>query len=173
MKRTIDSLRAEGIIYRGILFAGFVLTKSGPQLLEFNCRFGDPETQSILSLLQSDLFEIMQACLQGHLSNMEVNWKAAFACTVVCTAAGYPGSYERGMAIHGLDDPYFADHDVRVFHYNTVLDPEEHIVVSNSGRVLAVSSVADSLPNAVRLAYEGVEHVCFRGIHFRKDIGQR
>ena len=174
-QKTVVSLRAEGLIFQGVLFAGFMITRDGPIILEFNCRFGDPETQSVLPLLKTNLFDIMVACMTGTLSSLEIEWQEnQYCCTVVCSAAGYPSSnYEKQLVIYGLDDEIFCKKPVKAFHYQTMEDPLSHEILNNSGRVLGICGTGEDLASAISLAYEAVDKISFRGMHFRKDIGKK
>jgi phosphoribosylamine--glycine ligase len=164
----VRGLAAEGIVYKGCLYAGLMITKEGPKVVEFNCRFGDPETQAVLPLLDSDLAEIMYACAQGKLQASMVQWKKASACCVVMASAGYPASSHKGDVISGLDK--VAD-DVVVFHSGTV-NRAGHFM-TNGGRVLGVTAVGSDLPEAIRKAYAGVECISFPGQQIRHDIGAK
>lgn len=170
LQPTVDGLRAEGMPFVGVLYAGLMLTKDGPRVLEFNCRFGDPETQAILMLLESDLVDIFEACLKGRLADMKVRWHSGAAATVVLASAGYPGHYERGKLISGLDAVQSME-DVVIFHAGTKRIGND--VVTNGGRVLNVSAVGGTLPSALRRAYAAVEKIHFDGMHFRRDIAVR
>ena len=170
LQPTIDGLRAEGMPFVGVLYAGLMLTQEGPRVLEFNCRFGDPEAQAILLLLESDLLDVIEACLRGRLADVSVRWRAGAAATMVLASAGYPGHYEKGQAISGLAGGQLPD-GVVVFHAGT-----KHVgadVVTNGGRVLNVSAVGQTLPAALARAYAGVERIHFAGMHYRRDIGVR
>jgi phosphoribosylamine--glycine ligase len=168
LQPTVAALRAEGRPFVGVLYAGLMLTAAGPRLLEFNCRFGDPETQAILPLLASDLLEVCAACADGRLSEIDVAWHAGSAACVVLASEGYPGPYPSGRAIAGLDRP--ADQAV-VFHAGTRQDDET--VVTAGGRALAVTGWGADLPSALEHAYTAVSHIHFDGCHFRRDIGAR
>lgn len=170
-------MAAEGRPYKGVLYAGFILNPEEqggvrPMLLEYNCRFGDPETQVILPLLHSDLFDIMQSCVSGNLTNGIVQWRpSGFACTVVCAAPGYPESYPKGMAISGLKEAAGLE-DVKVYHAGTKASIESK-PLTNGGRVLAITGVGESLKTAVDRAYSGINSVSFDGMHRRTDIAKR
>jgi len=145
-----------------------MLTDDGPKVLEFNCRFGDPETQAVLPLLETDIFEIFKACVQGRLSEVDIQWQKGACATLVMASPGYPGSYPKGLPIGGLDK-VAALSDTVVFHAGT--SSTEEGVVTAGGRVLAVSAVADDLGTALNRAYAGVSRIEFEGAHFRRDIG--
>lgn len=173
MERTVKAMAEERRVYRGVLYGGFMLTRDGPLVLEYNCRFGDPETQVLLPLLESDLFEICAACVNGDLDRLSLQWKSASAATVVCAAKGYPESYAKGMAIHGLDEAGAAD-EIKVYHAGTV--QTEAGFATSGGRVLAVTGQAPTFRGAIEAAYRGVRSISFAptdGMHFRQDIGHR
>jgi phosphoribosylamine--glycine ligase len=159
----------EKIDFRGILYPGIMLTKTGPKVLEFNARFGDPETQSYMRLLKTDLIDILLACLNGELSKTPIEWnKNKSACCVVLASQGYPGNYPKGLPIEGIAAAEQAD-DVVVFHAGT--KQSENATVTNGGRVLGVSAIGDNLPEALNQAYAAIDLINFNGKQFRKDIG--
>jgi phosphoribosylamine--glycine ligase len=174
---TVAGMAARGMPYVGVLYAGMMLTDSGPQVLEFNCRFGDPETEVILPMLDSDLVEIMLACIEGRLTPQMVQRREGACATIVMAAPGYPGSYPKGLPITGLataTSPGLgagSNPNVTVFHAGTKLTDEGQVVTSG-GRVLAVSAWGDGLATAVQQAYEAVEKIHFDGAHYRRDIGK-
>lgn len=173
IQRTVSALASEGRRYVGVLFAGLMLTSRGPMLLEYNCRMGDPETQAVLPLLQSDLYEVMVACCEGRAGELEVKWAEEAAVTVVMAAAGYPGSYQKGAPIRGLSAAADVE-GVTVYHAGTTLSGEEFL--TSGGRVLAVTGVAPTLAEAVARAYAAVEQISFEGgggAHFRRDIAAK
>ncbi len=170
LKRCISGLKAEGAPFCGVLYAGLMITATGIKVLEFNCRFGDPETEVILPLLKSDLYEIMVACCDHTLSTLSVEWLDASAVTVVEASAGYPGSYKKGFAIKGLDLAAKRE-GVTVFHAGTKLQESE--VVTSGGRVLTITAVAPTFRASLAQAYAAVEEVTFEGCQFRHDIGGR
>lgn len=157
--------------YTGVLYGGFMLTAEGPKLLEFNARFGDPETQVILPRLENDLVEVMLACAEQHLDEVELSWRPEYAVSVVLTSAGYPGSYEKGKVITGIEDAE-AMEDVTVYHAGTRVD-EEGRVLTNGGRVLNVTALAPTFEGARDLAYEACGKIDFEGKTLRRDIGLR
>ena len=165
----IDGLRNDGILYQGCLYAGLMITAEGPKVIEFNARFGDPETQVVLPLLEGDLVPILEACIEGTLHQQEVKWKEGAAVCVVVAAGGYPGEYRRGDAISGLDAA--AGKGAVVFHAGTGLSSDS--VVTHGGRVLGVTAVAPTIAQAVDKVYPGVEQIKFTGMQFRKDIAHR
>ncbi|HUJ11939.1 MAG TPA: phosphoribosylamine--glycine ligase [Verrucomicrobiae bacterium] len=170
-RRTLAALRAEGIDYRGGLYAGLMMTDRGPQVLEFNCRFGDPETQVVLPRLESDLLEAIEATVDGSLDGLSLEWLSEAAVCVVLAAAGYPGTYERGRPIAGLKDATQLD-KVYVFHAGTRRDATGK-VVTDGGRVLGVTALGATMEQAARTAYEAVERIHFDGAQFRRDIAAR
>ena len=170
LKPTIDGMRRDGMPFVGLLYAGIMVTATGAKVLEYNCRFGDPETQVVLPLLADDcdLAAIMLACANGCLDSVKVSIKKGYAATVVAAAAGYPEKYAKGTMINigSLAE------DTYVFHAGTELNANGHLETSG-GRVLAVTAVAQTLPECLEKAYKGMKQVQFDGMHFRKDIGHR
>lgn len=164
----VEGLRKKGIIYKGCLYAGLMITADGPKVVEFNCRFGDPETQAVLPLLEGDLAQIMYACAMGTLKPEMVRWKKASACCVIMASEGYPQSSHKGDVISGLDD---VDSDVLVFHSGT--KKTDGTFVTNGGRVLGVTAVAPDLQSAISKAYDNVQHISFAGQQIRRDIGAK
>lgn len=171
MLDTVAELAAEGIDYRGCLYGGFMLTEDGPKVLEFNARFGDPETQVILPRLKNDLVEVMLACAEQRLDEVDLAWRDEWAVAVVLTSAGYPGSYEKGKVITGIEDAE-AMEDVTVYHAGTAVREDGELVTSG-GRVLAVTALGDTFEAARDLAYEACEKIDFEGKTLRRDIGLR
>ncbi|XP_078099620.1 trifunctional purine biosynthetic protein adenosine-3 [Sander vitreus] len=170
LQKTVDGMKEEGTPYVGVLYAGLMLTKQGPKVLEFNCRFGDPECQVLLPLLKSDLYEVILNTVNGKLvSNAPVWHQDSSAVTVVMASAGYPGSYKKGVEITGLSQ--VQDSGLQVFHAGTAL--KEGGVVSSGGRVLTVTAVGPSLENALQAANQGVAAIGFPGAVYRRDIGHR
>jgi phosphoribosylamine---glycine ligase len=178
--RMIDGLAKEGIEYRGVLYAGIMLTKEGPQVLEFNVRFGDPETQAILPRMKSDLLEVMLTAANRKLDRIAhaggLSWDKSACVCVVCTSKGYPGDYEKGKQISGLADAA-AIKDVVVFHAATQkaagLRPQVLDFVTAGGRVLGVTGMGGTIKDAMATAYKAVDKIHFAGMHFRKDIGRK
>jgi phosphoribosylamine---glycine ligase len=164
----IDGLRAEGRPFSGVLYAGVMLTADGPRALEFNCRFGDPETQVLMPLLESDLLDLLEACADGRLDDVEVKWKPGAAACVVLASAGYPGKYASGREIMGLDAPL--DQAV-IFHAGTAIDQGKPLTAG--GRVLAVTGWESTIEGALGRAYAAVSRVRFEGMQYRRDIGWR
>ncbi|MEK6714917.1 MAG: phosphoribosylamine--glycine ligase [Candidatus Omnitrophota bacterium] len=178
--RIIDGLAKEGIDYRGVLYAGIMLTKSGPKVLEFNVRFGDPETQAILPRLNSDLVEVMLATADGKLTKFKkfggLKWDNRACVCVVCASGGYPGEYEKGKEIFGLDEAEKMK-DVMVFHSGTKSVPRPSSLVprfvTNGGRVLGVTGLGNTIKEAIEKTYQAVDKIDFKGMHYRKDIGRK
>jgi len=171
MRRTAEALVDEGIDYRGVLYGGFILTESGPQVLEFNARFGDPETQVILPRLESDLLEVMLAAAEQRLNDVELSWSDQWAVSVVLASGGYPGDYESGKAISGIEQAG-ALPGVTVYHAGTKL-AEDGRVLTAGGRVLNVTALGDSFAQARDRAYEAVAAISWDGMFYRSDIGAR
>ena len=169
MVDTVAELAAEGIDYRGCLYGGFMLTPEGPKVLEFNARFGDPETQVILPRLENDLVDVMLACAEQRLDEVELSWRDEWAVAVVLTSAGYPGSYEKGKVITGVEDADALD-GVTVYHAGTAVTDTGELVTSG-GRVLAVTALGDTFEEARDLAYAACEKIDFEGKTLRHDIG--
>ena len=161
---------ADGIDFRGLLYPGVMLTASGPKVIEFNARFGDPETQVYLPRLENDLVDLLLASTEGRLDAVGLRWSSDACVCVVVASGGYPGHYEKGKRIHGLDD-VAALPDVKVFHAGTTLKDGQ--VVTNGGRVLGVTAWAPMLAGARDKAYAAVEKLCFEGMHFRRDIAAK
>lgn len=176
-KRIINGLTKEKIIYKGILYAGIIITKDGPKVLEFNVRFGDPETQAILPRLESDLLLAMLAVCKNELSLLEkLKWDKRSCVSLVCASKGYPGDYEKGKEIFGLDQLEKLK-DVVVFHSGTKLAPiysgRPAVYLTNGGRVLSVTALGDDIKEAIARAYQAAEKIHFEGMHYRRDIGQK
>ncbi len=168
LEPTVRGLRALGIDYRGVLYAGLMLTADGPKVLEFNARFGDPETQAVLPLLESDLVEVMQQTAMGELDSSAVRWQAGACCGVVLASGGYPGKYATGEEISGLDR---LDPGVVAFHAGT--RREGNRLVTAGGRVLTVAATGRTMAEARERAYANVERVHFAGMHYRRDVARR
>lgn len=166
----IHGLRADGRPFVGVLFAGLVLTPTGPRVLEFNCRFGDPETQSVLPRLKTDLAEVALACADGRLDSCAVEFDSRAAACVILASGGYPGSYRKGVAISGLDAAG-ALADVTVFHAGTAAVAGK--VVTAGGRVLGVTALGSDLPEALARAYQAADAIDFDGKQLRRDIGHQ
>jgi phosphoribosylamine--glycine ligase len=166
----VDALRQDGAPYRGVLYAGLMLTAAGPKVLEFNCRFGDPETQVIVPRLDSDLLDLLDAVVDGRLADLDIRWKPQAAVCVVMTAKGYPGQYESGKVIAGIEAAQSLS-GVDVFHAGTKM--LEHLVLTAGGRVLGVTALAPTIADAKRRAYEAVSCIHFDGAHYRRDIAAK
>jgi phosphoribosylamine--glycine ligase len=164
-KPTIDALNAEGRTFQGVIYFGMMLTPQGPKVVEYNARFGDPECQAVLSLLETDLMDILEACVDGTLDQVEVHFRDASSCCLVLASGGYPVAYEKGKEITGLDRVT----DAVVFHAGT--KKQDGKFLTNGGRVLGVTAVAPTLREAVDKAYQQAEPISFEKMHFRKDIG--
>ncbi|MBN1892178.1 MAG: phosphoribosylamine--glycine ligase [Clostridiales bacterium] len=162
---TIHALRSEGCPFVGVIYFGLMLTSSGPKVIEYNARFGDPEAQAILPRLQNDLMEVFEACVDHTLEQVELRFKPGGSCCVVMASGGYPDRYEKGFVIEGIDQC-----DKLVFHAGTRLS--DCAFYTNGGRVLCVYADADTTEKAIDLAYEGVRQIRFKGMHYRKDIGR-
>jgi len=165
----LDGLKRDGITYKGVLYAGIMLTESGPRVLEFNCRFGDPETQVLMMRLQNDLLEVMNAVVDGKLDSIELKWDERPSICVVATDKGYPGKTKSGLEITGVKDVDDQD-DVRVFQSGTKRYGEQ--LQTNGGRVLGVTTLDATPDDARRKAYDAMSKIRFAGMHFREDIGQ-
>ncbi len=161
---------AEGIDFHGILYPGLMLTPAGPRVLEFNARFGDPETQVYLTRLQTDLLELLEASIDGTLSHLDLRWSPLASVCVVLASGGYPGSYAKGKPIRGLDELARLP-NIKVFHAGTAQKGDQ--VVTNGGRVLGVTAWAKELRSARDAAYAAVERIEFEGAHFRRDIAAK
>jgi phosphoribosylamine--glycine ligase len=167
---TIDALRRDGVIYRGVLYAGLMLTAGGPKVLEFNCRFGDPETQALIVRLQGDLVDILLATVEGRLHEADLSWDPRSSCCVVIASRGYPGPYKTGLPITGLQDAAKLE-SVQVFHAGTAI--KDRRVVTNGGRVLNVCALGRDLAEAQQRANAACDAIHFDGAYFRRDIGSR
>ena len=167
MQPLLRGLREEGIIFRGLLYPGLMITETGAHVVEFNCRFGDPETQAILPRLRSDLLPLLEATIDGKIDNYTIEWDERAAVTVVLASGGYPSKYETGRPISGLDDAAKLK-DVQVFHAGTRSANGE--IVTAGGRVLAVTALGSTIEGARTRAYEAVSAIHFEGCHYRRDI---
>lgn len=164
----VDGMNRNGTPYKGVLYAGLMITPAGPRVLEFNVRFGDPETQVLLPRLKADLLEVFVAVCDGSLDQIRLQWDPRPAVCVVMASAGYPGEYQKGKVIEGLDQ-VAALEDVSVFHAGTSV--EDGKVLTNGGRVLAVTALGQDIKAARQRAYQAVGLIRFEGAHYRKDIG--
>ena len=166
---TLRAMNAEGFTFKGVLYVGLMLTAEGPKVVEYNARFGDPETQAVLPLLESDLFAIMRAVREQRLAETEIRWRGGAAACIVLASGGYPGKYESGKAITGLADAEAAG--ATVYHAGTRLTDAGYVTAG--GRVLGVTALGDTLAEAIRRAYAAAEKIHFEGAHMRRDIGSR
>ena len=167
MQPLLRGLATENVTYRGLLYPGLMITREGPRVLEFNCRFGDPETQALLPRMKSDLLPLLEATIDGKIDNCAIEWDNRAAVTVVLASAGYPGKYETGKVITGLDAAAKLD-AVEVFHAGT--KQTNGAVATSGGRVLAVTALGATLGEARATAYEAVRLIEFEGCHYRRDI---
>jgi phosphoribosylamine---glycine ligase len=167
LRQLLAGLRKKGIIYRGLLYPGLMITEDGPRVLEFNCRFGDPETQALLPRMKSDLLKLLDATIDGKLDRQAIEWDERPSVTVVLASAGYPEKYETGKKISGLADAARLE-GVQVFHAGTKIANGE--VVTSGGRVLAVTALGQTINAARNRAYEAVSRIHFDGCHYRRDI---
>jgi len=166
----IKGLQKEDREYKGVIYAGLVLTKEGPKVLEFNARFGDPETQAVLPRLETDLIEILLAVVEGNLSKVNIKWKDKATVCVILASGGYPGKYQKGKVIYGFEK-LENKKDIIVFHAGTKL--QEGKIVTAGGRVLGVTAWDDTISKAKDKAYEGVEKIYFENMYYRKDIASK
>ncbi len=165
---TIDAMNAEGRPFKGVIYFGLMLTPKGPRVVEYNARFGDPETQPILTLLKTDLLDIFEAVVDERLDQIDIRWEPGFACCVVMASGGYPEKYDKGFEITGLENvPAY----VTVYHAGTKLVNGKYI--TNGGRILGVTAVGGSLADAAKRAYDGVACISFEKAHYRTDIGKK
>lgn len=165
---TVDAMSAEGRPFKGVLYFGLMLTPDGPKVVEYNARFGDPETQPILSMLETDLLDIFEAVIDERLDEVDVRFKEGYACCVVLASGGYPEKYATGLPISGLND---VPNDIIVYHAGTKREGNQ--IFTAGGRVLGVTAVGNTLEEASSRAYEGVAKISFENMHFRHDIGKK
>lgn len=168
LEPTIQAMNKEGRPFKGVLFLGLILTQDGPKLLEYNARFGDPETQVVLPRLKTDLLDIFLAVADERLDEIDIEWEDSAVACVVLTSGGYPGSYKKGYPIRGLEN-LDGSHDTIAFHAGTRW--QEDRFLTDGGRVLGVTAVAEDLDRAVKNAYKGVDLISFKDMHYRRDIG--
>ena len=164
---TIDALKAEGRPFKGVIYFGLMLTPNGPKVVEYNARFGDPECQVVLSLLETDLMEVLEACVNGTLDQLDIRWREGAGCVLVLASGGYPLDYKKGYPISGLEE---AGESAVVFHAGTKSGPSGEYL-TNGGRVLGVTATAADLEGAIQGAYNAAKHISFTDMHFRTDIG--
>ncbi|OGV67253.1 MAG: phosphoribosylamine--glycine ligase [Lentisphaerae bacterium RIFOXYA12_FULL_48_11] len=169
-ERTLAELKKRGITYKGVLYAGLMIGKKGPRVLEFNCRFGDPETQVILPRIDGDLVPALLACVDGTLSEKMIKWRREACVCVVMASGGYPGAYEKGKVINGIAEAEEIN-GATVFHAGTKVDNGK--VVTSGGRVLGVTALGSDLPAAIGNVYKAVARITFDQVHFRKDIAAK
>lgn len=168
LNRTLEGFKKDNLNYKGVLFVGLMITEDGPKVLEYNVRFGDPETQSVLFRLETDLHKIIEAILENKLKDIEINYKKEEVVCVMLTSGGYPDDYEKGKVITGLEN---LDEDIVVFHSGTkMLDGN---LVTNGGRVIGLTASADSVEEAAKKVYKNIEKINFEGMHYRTDIGMK
>ena len=165
---TVKAIAGEGCPFKGCLYFGLMLTKDGPRVIEFNARFGDPETQVVLPRLRSDLMKIMLACREGTLNALDIQWDDGAAACVVMASPGYPDAYPKGLPITGLDQNGQVEGAI-VYHAGTAM--KDGALVTNGGRVLGITATGGALQEALRAAYDAVERIHFEGAHYRRDIG--
>lgn len=166
----VDAMRKEGREYKGVLYAGLMITKQGPKVVEFNCRFGDPETQVIIPRLETDLVPIVQSCIDGNLAKQKIKWSKKACCCVAMASGGYPGHYEKGKEIFGLEEAAKLPETI-VFHAGT--KEENGKTLTSGGRVLGVTALGGTIKESIENAYRAVAEISFEGMHCRKDIGQK
>ncbi len=169
MRPTLETLAKRGTPFSGLLYPGLILTKSGPKVLEFNARFGDPECELYMRLLKSDILPVLDACARGNLDGITLDWEKTAGVNLILCSDGYPDAYKKGFPISGIDDAEKVD-GVVVFHSGTMFDGQ---VKTNGGRVLGVSAVGDILKQALDCAYEAADHIQFEGKYYRRDIGAK
>ena len=167
MKPLLGGLIQEGVTFRGLLYPGLIMTRDGPRVLEFNCRFGDPETQALLPRMKSDLLPLLEATIDGEIERRTIEWDPRAAVTVVLASGGYPGKYESGKSISGLEEAAKIE-GVQIFHAGTKRDGDE--VKTAGGRVLAVTALGSTIERARSRAYEAVSRIRFENCHYRRDI---
>jgi phosphoribosylamine--glycine ligase len=167
MRPLLRGLAKEKIVYRGLLYPGLMMTDDGPRVLEFNCRFGDPETQALLPRLKSDLLPLLQATIAAEIDKETIDWDKRASVTVVLASAGYPGKYETGKRISGLEDAAKLD-GIQIFHAGTKLSDGK--IVTSGGRVLAVTALGSTIADARKRAYDAAALIQFEGCHYRRDI---
>ena len=168
---TLKGMKEEGNSFEGLLYPGLMLTKNGAKIIEYNSRFGDPETETYMRLLDTDLLDIFNAIVDKKLSGVEIKWKKCFACNIVLASGGYPEKYEKGKIISGIPEAE-KEKDVIVFHAGTKYDENKNLV-TNGGRVLGISATGDTLKEALEKAYKAIEKIKFDGMYYRTDIGKK
>ncbi len=171
VKPTLSAMVTEGIPFKGLLFVGIMLTEKGPRVVEYNCRFGDPETESVLPMVECDWFELFRCTAIGGVENVSWNVRTGFTSTVILASAGYPATSSKGQVITGVDEANALE-NVDVYHAGTVLNASGELV-TNGGRVLAVTAYGNTLSDSINRAYLAVSHISFEGMQYRKDIGKK
>jgi phosphoribosylamine--glycine ligase len=170
LRPIIQGLGEEGRPYKGVLYAGLMIDDGHPRVLEFNARFGDPETQPVLMRMKGDIIPILEACIKGNLSQYQIEWDSRPSVCVVMASKGYPGDYEKGKVIHGLKEVSQMK-DVFVFHAGTAMKDDQK--VTNGGRVLGVTGLGENIPRAIEKTYQAVKKIYWDGVHYRTDIGRK
>jgi phosphoribosylamine--glycine ligase len=166
----IKAMTEDGNPFTGCLYPGLIYTKDGFKVLEFNARFGDPETQSYMRLLETDLLEIIEACIDGRLSDMNIKWSNNSACCIVAASGGYPGSYQKGFEVNGIDK---AQEKSGIVVFQAGTKKEKGKIISSGGRVLGVTAIGKDLKESLDKGYDALTQIHFNGMHFRKDIGRK
>lgn len=170
ISKTLEAMQKEENSFRGVIYPGLILTQNGPKILEYNVRFGDPETETYMRLLDTDLLNIVDVCIDQKLDQLEIKWKKLFACTIVLASGGYPGNYEKGKIISGIEEAESLK-DIVVFHAGTKLGNDSFL--TNGGRVLGITATGNNLEEALKKAYEAVEKISFEEMQYRRDIGKK
>lgn len=170
LRPIIQGMAEEGRPYKGVIYAGLMIHNGQPRVLEFNARFGDPETQPVLMRMKGDILPILQACIEGTLSRCQIEWENKASVCVVMASKGYPGDYEKGKKIEGLGETSRME-DIFVFHAGTALKDQQ--IVTNGGRVLGVTGLGENIPKAIERTYQAVQKISWEGVHYRKDIGKK
>jgi phosphoribosylamine--glycine ligase len=170
LRPMIQGMGEEGRPYKGVLYAGLMIHNGYPKVLEFNARFGDPETQPVLMRMKGDIVPILEACIKGNLSHCQIEWDTGASVCVVMASKGYPGDYEKGKAIKGLEEVSRME-DIFVFHAGTAFKDGQ--IITNGGRVLGVTCLGKDIPKAIEKAYQAVKKISWEGVHYRTDIGQK
>jgi phosphoribosylamine--glycine ligase len=170
LRPIIQGMGEEERPYKGVLYAGLMIHNGHPKVLEFNARFGDPETQPVLMRMKGDILPILEACIKGNLSQYEIEWDSRASVCVVMASKGYPGDYERGKTVEGLKEVSQMN-DVVVFHGGTRF--KNDLVVTDGGRVLGVTGLGGDIPRAIEWTYRAVKKISWEGVYYRTDIGQK
>jgi phosphoribosylamine--glycine ligase len=170
IKPTIEAMNKENRPFKGILYFGLIITREGPKVIEYNCRFGDPETQVVLPLLENDIVEIFNAIIDEKLDSIDIKWKKGACVCVVMASGGYPQKYETGYEINGMDE---AEHDPNIIIFHAGTKRENNKFYTAGGRVIGVTALESTMEAAISKAYNGVEKISFKDMHYRKDIGKK